>query len=194
MGITSVPTGEIATIVTYLDMRERPRPAPMPSSTLKLKRWSTVDCDKYRALFTRVGAPWLWFSRLVLDDATRGEILGDPGVEAYAVEDPQRIEVGMLELDFRQPGDCEIGYFGLVPEATGQGHGGWLMAQALASAWRAGIDRVHLHTCTLDHPVALGFYIASGFTPRGCAIETFADPRLIGLLPRDSAPQIPLLG
>ena len=51
-----------------------------------------------------------------------------------------------------------------------------------------------VHTCTLDHPGALGFYRRNGFTPFARAIETFADPRLIDVLPRDTAPQTPLIG
>src|SRR3546814_14946996 len=67
------------------------------------------------------------------------------------------------------------------------------MAHALALAWRKGVARVWVHTCTLDHPAALGFYRASGFTPIRRTIETFADPRALGVLPRDAAPQIPYL-
>src|SRR3546814_7755973 len=62
----------------------------------------------------------------------------------------------MLELDFRHPGQCELSYVGLVPDLAGQGHGRWLMAHALALAWRKGVARVWVHTCTLDHPAALG--------------------------------------
>jgi hypothetical protein len=51
-----------------------------------------------------------------------------------------------------------------------------------------------VHTCTLDHPAALGFYRRNGFTPFARAIESFADPRLLGVLPADCAPQIPLIG
>lgn len=99
----------------------------------------------------------------------------------------------MVELDFRQPAACEISYFGLVPELAGQGHGRWLMAETLARAWNRGVERVWLHTCTLDHPGALGFYRAQGFVAIKRTIETFPDPRTSGVLPRDAAPQIPLL-
>ena len=67
------------------------------------------------------------------------------------------------------------------------------MAETLARAWRPGITRVWVHTCTLDHPSALGFYRAQGFTAIARTVETFADPRITGLLPVDAAPQIPLL-
>lgn len=194
MGLLPVANDQIATIVTALEMRERPRPRPMPPSPFRLVHWPAPDGDKYRALFRRVGGPWLWFSRLVMDEARLRSILEDPEVMVYAVIDRAGVEVGMLELDFHTKATCELSYVGLVPEITGQGHGNWLMAQALAFAWRKDVARVWVHTCTLDHPAALGFYRRHGFVPYQRTIETFPDPRLIGVLPADAAPHIPCLG
>jgi GNAT superfamily N-acetyltransferase len=193
MGLTPIEPGQIATIVTSLEMRERPKLRPLPASPLRLAEWRTPDLAKYRALFRRVGEPWLWFSRLVMDDATLAAIIHDEGERIWAILDPRGIEIGILELDFRTSSQCEISFFGLVPELTGGGHGRWLMAQALGAAWRKDVTRVWVHTCTLDSPSALGFYRKSGFTPYAQAVETFADPRLAGVLSRDAAPHIPLI-
>ncbi|MEG3123693.1 GNAT family N-acetyltransferase [Sphingomonas sp. GB1N7] len=191
MGLTPVAQDEVATIVTTLEMTKRPPARPLPESRLRLVRWEAPSPDKYRALFRRVGAPWLWFSRLLMDDAALTAIVRHPDVRIFAATDPAGIEVGMLELDFRNPATCELSYVGLIPELTGQGHGRWLMAHALMLAWAKGVERVWVHTCTLDHPSALGFYRASGFTPVSRTIETFPDPRISGALPADAAPQIP---
>ena len=193
MALIPVANDVLATIVTTLEMRRRPPLRPMPGSRFRLVRWERPAIDRYRTLFARVGAPWLWFSRLVMADAALSAILGDPLIKVHAVIDPAGIEVGMVELDLRQPAACEISYFGLVPELAGQGHGRWLMAETLARAWNKGVERVWLHTCTLDHPGALGFYRAQGFAAVKRTIETFPDPRISGVLPRDAAPQIPLL-
>lgn len=191
--LTPVISGELAAVVTSLEMRERPKPRPLPTSPLRLVRWREPTPDAYRSLFRRVGTPWLWFSRLMLDDAALAAIIHDPAVDLYPVADRAGIEVGMLELDFRTENECEIAFFGLVPELTGKGHGDWLMAQALALGWRKDVARMWVHTCTLDHPGALAFYRRNGFVPYARAVETFADPRLIGALPRDAAPQTPLI-
>lgn len=193
MPLTPVAAHEVATIVTSLEMVERPLPRPLPPSELRLIRWAAPTVDRYRALFRRVGEPWLWFSRLAMADAELSAIIGDPGVQVFAAEDRVGIEIGMLELDFRTAGQCELAYFGLVPELAGRGHGRWLMTQALALAWREDVRRVWVHTCTLDHPSALGFYRAQGFVPFARAVETFADPRRTGLLAEDAAPHVPLL-
>ena len=193
MSYESVPDDELAAVVTYLEMRERPEIAE-PRSTLDLLHTSDPTADRYRELFRLVGAPWLWFSRLTLDDENLAAIIRDPQVELFAVQDGNGRDVGMLELDFRESGECELAFVGLVPELTGLGHGRWLLEEALRLAWREGIARVHVHTCSLDHPAALPAYRRAGFTAYKRAIERFPDPRLLGFLPRDCAPQIPLLG
>jgi len=189
----AVADSELAAIVTYLEMRSPPG-GELPSGPLSLRRMEQPTADQYRCLFRLVGAPWLWFSRLILDDKALGAIIRDPDVELYAVEDEHRRDAGMLELDFRQPQECELAFVGLLPELSGKGHGRWLLAEAVRRAWREGVRRVHVHTCSLDHPAALAAYRRAGFTPYKRSVERFPDPRLLGILPPDSAPQVPLLG
>jgi GNAT superfamily N-acetyltransferase len=194
MSLTPVPSEQIATIVTHLEMRERPRPAPIPTAPLRLVPWKTPAPAAYRALFQRVGEPWLWFSRLVMSDAELTAIIHDPAVQIYAVTDLRGVEVGLLELDFRRLPDCELAFLGLIPGLTGKGLGQWLMAQAKALAWRKDVTRFWVHSCTLDSPGALGFYRKAGFVPYAREVEIFADPRLAGLLSPDAAPHVPMLG
>jgi GNAT superfamily N-acetyltransferase len=189
MGVSNIRPGEVGAVVTYLEMHEPPRPRPLPAAPFQLERWRSIEPEKYRLLFRRVGGPWLWYSRLAMPDA---ELVAAVG-ELHVVVDRSRVEVGMIELDFRQTGTCLIRFLGLVPELAGRGHGRWLLAQALALAWRNGIDRVKVHTCTLDHPAALRSYLRAGFTTTRRTFESFPDPRLNGLLPRDTAPQVPLV-
>ena len=193
MSYEPVADGELAAVVTYLEMRAPPEHA-IPSSTLSLQRVEVPQPEHYRDLFRRIGAPWLWFSRLLLDDAHLAAIIQHPKIELDSIRDGAGQEVGMIELDFREPGECELSFVGLLPELSGHGHGRWLLAEAVQRAWRDGINRVHVHTCSLDHPAALAAYRRAGFTPYKRAVERFHDPRLLGILPKDCAPQIPLLG
>ena len=192
MSYEAVPDTELAAVVTYLEMTERPSIEP-PRSTLDLKRITNPGVDRYRELFRLVGAPWLWFSRLVMDDPTLAAIIQDPAVELFAVQDGNGRDVGMLELDFREAGECELAFVGLVPELSGLGHGQWLLSEAVRRAWRDSVRCVHVHTCSLDNPAALAAYRRAGFTPFKRAVERFPDPRLLGILPKDCAPQVPLL-
>lgn len=193
MSYEPVADGELAAVVTYLEMHAPPA-VEVPSSPLSLRRMEQPTAEEYRALFRLVGAPWLWFSRLILDDSALEAIIGNRDVELYTVEDGDGRASGMLELDFRHPQQCELAFVGLVPQLSGKGHGRWLLAEAVRRAWRHDIRRVHVHTCSLDHPAALAAYRRAGFTPYKRAVERFPDPRLAGILPKDCAPQVPLLG
>ena len=193
MSYESISNGELAAVVTYLEMRSPPE-LEVPASPLSLRRIAVPQPEHYRELFRRIGAPWLWFSRLIMDDAHLASIIQHPKVELDAVVDEDGCEVGIIELDFREPFECELSFIGLIPELSGKGHGRWLLAEAVRRAWREGVDRVHVHTCSLDHPAALAAYRRAGFVPFKRAIERFPDPRLLGILPKESAPQIPLLG
>src|SRR6476620_12077481 len=165
MSYEAVPDGELAAVVTYLEMRAPPQQHAIPPSPLSLERIEVAQPEHYRQLFRLIGGPWLWFSRLLLDNAHLAEIIQHPRVDVYSVFDEAGQEVGMLELDFREPGECELAFIGLVPELSGKGHGRWLLAEAVKRAWREGVDRVHVHTCSLDHPAALAAYRRAGFTP-----------------------------
>ena len=187
--LVAVPRGHVAAIVTYLEMAERPAGPAIPESPLRLERWPSVDPERYRTLFRKVGQNWLWFSRLAMDDKT---LLANVA-EVHEVLDQDGAQAGLLELDFRTKRECLIRFLGLVPELAGRGHGRWLFAQALALAWAPGVERVRVHTCSLDHPAALPAYLRAGFKAVSRACESFPDPRLSGLLPRDAAPQVPLV-
>jgi len=192
-GLYDVPRGRLATVVTYLEMIEpatlRPQQAP---DGVELLAMPDPDIDWYRDLFNRVGGhDWLWFSRLQMNDLELGTILGDPKVNIWALVRNGQAE-GLLELDFRQKGACELAFFGVTSALIGTGAGRFLMNEAITHAWAQPITRFHVHTCTLDHPKALVFYIRSGFTPVRQQIEIDDDPRVHGDFQSTAGPHIPM--
>jgi GNAT superfamily N-acetyltransferase len=73
------------------------------------------------------------------------------------------VPAGYFELEVQAGADVEIVYFGLLPAFIGQGLGAHLLTEAVERAWERGARRVWLHTCSMDHPQALGHYQARGF-------------------------------
>jgi GNAT superfamily N-acetyltransferase len=127
-----------------------------------------------------------------MPDAELAERLHSPSIEVYALADGEGDE-GLLELDFRQPGQCEIGMFGVTARLVGTGAGRWLMNRTLERAWSPTVRRVWLHTCSFDHPSALAFYQRSGFRPFRRQVEITDDPRLDGTAPREVARHVPVI-
>jgi GNAT superfamily N-acetyltransferase len=192
-GYSHVQPGHVASVVTCLEMTENPHAAePSFAGDIRLERMEKPNLEAYRTLYRKIGAEWLWFSRLIISDEKLASIIGHEDVEVYVLRDGQQ-DIGLMELDFRQPNECELVFLGLTAEATGKGLGRALMNATLNRAWQRDIKRLHLHTCTLDHPSALGFYLRSGFRPYAFQVETQADPRLTGHLPLTAAPHVPLI-
>ena len=186
-----VPPGHVATIITHLEMRDKPTLSKIKSS-LSLERWNEPPVAEYLSLFRAVGEPWLWTSRLLMAESQVRDIIHDPATEIYVASDCDH-PVGFIELDFRDAGQCEIGFFGLIAAMSGKGHGRWLMNHALEKAWRDDINRVWLHTCTQDSPRALPFYQQNGFRIFKQQLDMMPDPRLSGHLPKTSAPHVPII-
>lgn len=192
-GYHPLPPGHLANVVTCLEMTAKPPPRPDPAaSRLVFERMRGEDPRRFRALFEGIGRDIMWFSRLVMPEDKLLAILGNADVECFAAV-LDGADIGLLELDFREKDECELSFFGLKPGAIGKGTGRALMNEALERAWAKPIKRLWVHTCTFDHPAALGFYQRSGFKPYQVMVEVHPDPRLLGLMPRDASPAAPLI-
>jgi GNAT superfamily N-acetyltransferase len=165
--------------------------SPWPNG-LTLRRFAAGDLVGHRQLFGAVGRDLMWFSRHIMPDEKLAGILANPEIESYALMQGDKA-LGMLELNFADPPHCELAFFGLVPDAIGNGLGRALMDESIRRAWARPIRRYWVHTCTFDAPQALPFYVRSGFAPYARMVELHDDPRLIGKLPMDASPQVPLL-
>jgi GNAT superfamily N-acetyltransferase len=184
-----VPPGQIAAVVTYLEMHAAPDIVPAQPVQWRLSPCPTPDIDWYRDLYRRIGTKWLWFSRLVLPETELVAALA--ATEIHVLLDADGQEIGLLELDRRVAGAVEIAFFGLIDEATGTGAARFLMQKAMRLAWTSGVNRIWLHTCSLDHPSAVPFYVKSGFKPYKRIIEIDDDPRLDGTLPLSAGRHAP---
>ena len=191
-GYSDIPAGKIAAVVTHLEMTARPPRRDDPPGAWALRKVDAPALAWYRDLFRRVGEEWLWFSRLRMTDAELAALIHSASIEIYALVVDGRDE-GLLELDFRQPGQCELVYFGVTAGLIGTGAARFLMNRALERAWSGEVRRVWVHTCTLDHPSAVAFYQRSGFRPFRRQIEIADDPRLDGTAPRDAAKHVPII-
>lgn len=151
-------------VVTYLEMCRKPgdlTPQAAPPGTV-IRRIPRPSIRFYRKLYRSVGERWSWVDRLRMDDETLKKIIQDPQVEIHLLLKGRR-PLGYVEMDLRFHPDIELTYLGVVPAAIGKGMGKCLLDHAVQSAWRNAPRRLWLHTCTLDHPGALSFYLKNGF-------------------------------
>jgi GNAT superfamily N-acetyltransferase len=192
-GYYELPPGKLLNVVICLEMKSRPQDVgPGLPEGFELRRVGAGDLVTHRAIFRDVGADLMWFSRLIMADEKLKAILADPEVESF-VAMQGATPIGILELNFREKHACELAFFGVSQKAIATGLGKALMNEALQRAWARPINRLWVHTCSHDHPRALGFYQKSGFKAYARMIEVHDDPRASGHLPKDAAPHVPMV-
>ncbi|MEL6643068.1 MAG: GNAT family N-acetyltransferase [Pseudomonadota bacterium] len=187
--MTVLPAGtEVSYTVTWLEMTERPSypypplPATHPATLLKAEaapRWY------FLSLYDAVGRDYAWEDAHDRDPGELQAWLDDPAVGLFTLM-AHGWPHGFFMLDGRTKGVCDLAYFGLVPQAVGQGLGAFLLRTAILTAWdRAGVGRVTVNTCTLDHPRALQTYQRHGFVPvrRQDFTRTLKRPRDLTRIP-----------
>lgn len=132
---------------------------------LVIERVEGPTPDLYRLCYRTVGEAYHWRDRWNWTDDEIRRHLAQPEITLHVARRGPAL-AGWYELR-RVPEDrsVEIAYFGLCPDAIGQGLGKHLLSCAVRDAWALEPARVWLHTCTLDHPAALPNYKKRGFAP-----------------------------
>ena len=162
--------------VTYLEMKERPSPPPEAPTGATVLRAGYPSVAFYRYLYTEVGKRWLWYERRKLSDSDLGDLLSRPHIHIHVLYF-NGVPAGYVEYDRSEPKGTEISYFGLISEFIGKGLGRFFVRYAVFNGWQADTERVWLHTCSLDHPRALGVYQSAGLVQYRRDRITIRDPR-----------------
>ncbi|MEM9147183.1 MAG: GNAT family N-acetyltransferase [Pseudomonadota bacterium] len=153
---------------TYLEMTERPTTPPLHAPAgirLSILAATEPPAAWFLYLYQEVGRDWEWVDWLRVPLADVEAFVGDPLTSVHTMM-LDGWPAGFFMLDTRHEGTCDLAYFGLTPQAVGRGLGRWFLDTAIRTGWdRAGVVRMTVNTCTLDHPAALGLYQRMGFTP-----------------------------
>lgn len=154
----------VDSVTWYLEMRNPPVGPALepPRSDARIEPVPRMDVAEYRELYRAVGEKWGWFDRTWMSDAELSAAIHSSGVEIHVlyVGDAR---AGYFELDFSQPGECQLAYFGLAGGFLGMGLGIYLMDRAVRRGFSRGVERLWVHTCDRDSPRALPAYERAGF-------------------------------
>src|SRR6266542_6159292 len=152
-------------VTTYLKMRspEQLRPKRCADVRVQVREQKEPNWRFNRDLYFAVGEQWHWIDKRPWTDEQWKEYAAALELRTFGAY-YDNVLAGYYELRRDDEGGVEIAYFGLLPEFVGRGLGGALLTSAIEEAWRtsSSVSRVWVHTCTLDHPGALGNYQARG--------------------------------
>lgn len=181
MSHTLDPVTRVAVTVTFLRMDRRPAEAgPALPSHVKVEQLDVCSVGHYRRLYNTVGAPYLWWLRRMMPDAELAALLARNDVSIHVVT-MDGVEAGFYELDASYWPVVNLSYFGLMPNAVGQGFGTAFLHHAIDEAYAMGARAITVNTCTADHPRALPAYQRAGFRPIRQVRERWDVPVRLGL-------------
>ncbi|MDB4397580.1 GNAT family N-acetyltransferase [Akkermansiaceae bacterium] len=148
--------------VWYLEITEEEEFIPSEVVT-NLSLEPTDDTAINTQFYREVGGDWQWVDRLNWTDNQWEKWVSRENLRTWIAHLGAEA-AGYVEMEIQEGGNIEIVYFGLLPLMIGKGIGGGVLSLAIREAWKIkGTQRVWLHTCSEDHPHALGNYEKRGF-------------------------------
>ena len=133
-----------------------------PNDNCNLHLVDPPDFQINKFFYKQIGKDHRWSDRLVWNDQKWIKYVENHKVKTYVLKDKEDL-IGYFEQIFHfEEKNCEIAYFGILQEYYGKKYGGFLLSQAIKNAFINEIERVWLHTCSLDHEFALKNYQARG--------------------------------
>ena len=145
-------------IISISDLNESNK----PSEDYSLNLIDPINFQLNRFFYKSIGKKHKWVDRLIWNEQKWIDYVSSEKVKTYVLKNKDDL-VGFFELIFHfEEKEVEIAYFGILEEYQNKKLGSFLLSEAIKKSFDQKINRVWLHTCSLDHKNALNNYIARG--------------------------------
>ena len=133
-----------------------------PNDDFSLNLLKPINFQLNKFFYKNIGKKHKWVDRLVWTEAQWIDYVSNKNVKTYVFKFKDDL-AGFFELILHsEKKEVEIAYFGLLEEFQNKKLGSYLLSQAIKKSFTENINRVWVHTCTLDHKNALKNYISRG--------------------------------
>ena len=133
-----------------------------PSEDYSLNLIDPINFQLNKFFYKNIGKKHKWVDRLIWNEQNWIDYVSSEKVKTYVLKNKDDL-VGFFELIFHfKKKEVEIAYFGILEEYQNKKLGSFLLTEAIKKSFDENINRVWLHTCSLDHKNALNNYIARG--------------------------------
>lgn len=132
------------------------------SEDYSIKLVEPRDFQLNKFFYKNVGKNHHWIDRLIWTDQQWSNYTLDNKVKTYILKNKDDL-AGYFELIFhKDKKEVEIAYLGLLEEYYNKKLGSYLLSSAIRNSFSDKINRVWVHTCSLDHQNALNNYLSRG--------------------------------
>ena len=132
-----------------------------PGNRYSIELVDSNDFQLNKFFYKHIGKKYNWIDRLVWTDKNWIEYISNKDLLTFTLKQKEDL-AGYFELLVHDNNEVEIAYFGLLEEYHNKKLGSFLLSKAIKKSFEHKIDRVWLHTCSLDHKNALNNYIGRG--------------------------------
>ena len=133
-----------------------------PKSNCKVEKKNPPDFQINKFFYKQIGSDHRWIDRLVWDDQKWISYVNNPNVKTYVLKENDDLVGYFEQITNTEKNDCEIAYLGILKEFYGKKYGAHLLSLAITKCFEQKINKIWLHTCSLDHENALKNYLARG--------------------------------
>jgi len=149
---------------SYLEINslEDLRESKQPSEDYSINLIEPTDFQLNKFFYKNIGKKHNWIDRLIWTDEKWIKYVSNKNVKTFVLKNKNDL-VGFYELILHpEKKEVEIAYFGILEEYQNKKIGSFLLSDAIKKSFKENVDRVWLHTCSLDHKNALNNYLARG--------------------------------
>ena len=140
------------------DLNERSK----PSDDYSLNLLDPINFQLNKFFYKNIGKKHKWVDRLIWTENQWIDYASSNKVRTYVLKFKDDL-AGFFELIYHEEKkEVEIAYLGILEDYQNKQLGSYILSEAIKESFKIKIDRVWVHTCTLDHRNALKNYITRG--------------------------------
>ena len=133
-----------------------------PSDDYIVKLIEPTDFQLNKFFYKNIGKKHKWIDRLIWSEEQWIKYVSSKNVKTFVLKNNKDL-VGFFELIIHfEKKEVEIAYFGILEEYQNKKLGSFLLSDAIKKSFHENVERVWLHTCSLDHKHALNNYLSRG--------------------------------
>ena len=126
-----------------------------------LDKEKDININKF--FYRQIGKDHFWRDRLLWTDNEWQKYVDNINLETGVIKIEEEL-IGFYEQEFhKKKNEIELIQMGILKEYQGKKFGSFLLEYIIHEAFAKNVERLWVHTCSLDHKHALDNYLSKGF-------------------------------
>ena len=121
------------------------------------------DININKFFYRQIGKDHFWRDRLLWTDNEWSRYINNKSLEIGIMKIDGEL-IGFYEQEFHETkNEIELIQMGVLKEYQGKKLGSFLLKYIIHNSFNKNVERIWVHTCSLDHKYALNNYLSKGF-------------------------------